>query len=190
MPPTAISLHSLDIGQIRKFFLYDRLKLTMYRLKNIQLDVIRPLFDRYQLNLSEVPINQDIPHSFWGTPEAGRMQSTLYAREDTPIHSLLHEACHFVCMPPELRNIPDIDAGGSASEENASCYLQILLSDYIPGFNQSIHLQDMDAWGYSFRLGSSARWFYADSDDAREWLIQHHIINDKNLPTWLLRQSP
>ena len=159
----------------------------MHRLKNIQSESIRPLFDRYQLKLEEVGIDDEIPHSFWGAPEAGRLQSTLYARDDTPLHSLLHETCHFICMPASTRSLQEIDAGGSALEENACCYLQILLSDYIPGFNQAIHLHDMDTWGYSFRLGSSRRWFNTDSDDAREWLIQHNIIHSNNQPTWQLR---
>ena len=150
---------------------------------------MRPLFDRYQLELQEVPADKDIPHSFWGAPEAGRRQATLYARADTPIHSLLHEACHFICMPPALRERLDIDAGGSALEENACCFLQLLLSDYIPGFNQHIHLHDMNTWGYNFRLGSSSCWFYADSDDARDWLIQHKIVNETNQPTWNTRQQ-
>jgi len=161
----------------------------MHRLKNIQSDAIRPLFDRYQLELHEVASSNQIPYSFWGTPEAGRQRSTLYARADTPLHSLLHEACHFICMPPLLRHQSDIDAGSSAQEENACCYLQIILSDYIPGFNQNIHLHDMNTWGYNFRLGSSARWFYADSDDARNWLIHYDIIKKDNQPTWKLRQS-
>lgn len=161
----------------------------MHRLKNIQSDAMRPLFDRYQLQLHEVSSNNEIPYSFWGTPEAGRQQSILYARADTPIHSLLHEACHFICMPPSLRHQPSIDAGGTAEEEDACCYLQLILSDYVPGFNQHIHLHDMNIWGYNFRLGSSARWFYADSDDARDWLIRHNIIDEKNQPTWALRQN-
>ena len=161
----------------------------MHRLKNIQPEAIRPLFDRYQLRLHEVLPDNDIPYSFWGAPEAGRQQSVLYAREDTPIHSILHEACHFICMPPALRNSPNSDAGGSALEENACCFLQLLLSDYIPGFNQNIHLHDMNIWGYNFRLGSSARWFYADSDDARTWLMNYGIINQANKPTWQVRKQ-
>ena len=160
----------------------------MIRLKNIQQARMRLLFGRYRLHLEVISIHKDIPFSFWGEPEAGRYLATLYAREDTPIHSLLHEACHYICMPPKHRNSTKTDAGGSALEENACCFLQILLSDYIPGYNQHMHLHDMDTWGYNFRLGSSTRWFYADSDDAREWLIEHAIIDQFNLPTWQLRQ--
>ncbi len=28
----------------------------------------------------------------------------------------------------------------------------------------------MDAWGYSFRLGSTRAWFEGDAQDARAWL--------------------
>jgi hypothetical protein len=159
----------------------------MHSLKNIQTAVLRPFFDRYQLNLKVVDIRDDIPYSFWGAPEAGRYQSTLYAREDTPIHSLLHEACHFICMPPKQRSIDSHDAGGSALIENACCFLQLVLSDHIPNFNKAIHMDDMNTWGYNFRLGSAARWFYADSDDASQWLISHKIIDNQLQPTWQLR---
>lgn len=159
----------------------------MRRLKNIQPTVLRPLLDRYQLSLTMVANDSDIPHSFWGAPEAGRHQSTLFAREDTPIHSLLHEMAHFICMPPAQRQNDSHDAGGSALIENACCFLQIVLSDHIPAFSQSIHMHDMDSWGYNFRLGSTARWFYADSDDAREWLLSHSLIDQDDQPTWKLR---
>lgn len=161
----------------------------MHSLKNIQPPALRPLFDRYQLTLEEVDRDSDIPYSFWGAPEAGRFQSTLYARQDTPIHSLLHEACHFICMPPDQRTSDSYDAEGSAIEENACCLLQILLSDYIRGFNQAIHMHDMNTWGYNFRLGSTARWFYADSDDANDWLIKQNIIDHRRKPTWQLRSQ-
>jgi hypothetical protein len=32
-------------------------------------------------------------------------------------------------------------------------------------------LRDMDAWGYSFRLGTAAEWFELDAEDARNWLV-------------------
>ena len=159
----------------------------MHSLKNIQTAALRPLFDRYQLNLMQLGIDDDIPYSFWGAPEAGRLKSTLYVREDTPIHSLLHEACHFICMSPEQRSADSHDAGRSALIENACCFLQLVLSDHIPNFNQAIHMHDMNAWGYHFRLGSAARWFYADSEDASQWLISHKIIDNQFQPTWQLR---
>ena len=37
---------------------------------------------------------------------------------------------------------------------------------------------DMDAWGYSFRLGSSRAWFENDAEDACKWLIQNDLIDE------------
>ena len=58
--------------------------------------------------------------------------NTLYVRADTPVHSLLHELSHYVCMTPERRAGLDRDAGGDDAEECAVCYLQILLADELP----------------------------------------------------------
>ncbi len=154
---------------------------------HIDIHSLRTVLSLYGLQLNEVPNNLNIPYSFWGTPEAGRKNHKLYVRHDTPLHSILHEACHFVCMPAKQRNLDDIDAGGGVMEENACCYLQILLSDHIHGFNRLIHMQNMDEWGYSFRLGSAATWFHEDADDARLWLQGQTIIDQHNHITWRLR---
>ena len=53
-------------------------------------------------------------------------------RDDTPVHSALHEACHYICMDKQRRNDLDTDAGGGYEEENGVCYLQILLADHLP----------------------------------------------------------
>ncbi|MEM8844616.1 MAG: hypothetical protein AAGB35_06180 [Pseudomonadota bacterium] len=159
----------------------------MRSLKNISAETIQPILAKYQLNLHVVDQETEIPHSFWGSPEAGRLKSELYARIDTPIHSIFHESAHYVCMTEQQRKQADIDAGGSAIIEDACCYLQILWSDYLKSFNRHIQLHDMDRWGYSFRLGSATRWFYADSDDARLWLLKHNIITEQNEPTWEMR---
>jgi hypothetical protein len=45
----------------------------------------------------------------------------------------------------------------------------------------------MDAWGYSFRLGSTAAWFERDAEDARAWLLLHGLIDAAGTPTWRLR---
>jgi hypothetical protein len=34
----------------------------------------------------------------------------------------------------------------------------------------------MDAWGYSFRLGSTRAWFEEDATDARDWLCRYGVI--------------
>ena len=38
-------------------------------------------------------------------------------------------------------------------------------------------LADMDAWGYSFRLGSARRWFEEDAADASAWLTQRGLLD-------------
>lgn len=119
---------------------------------------------------------RSIPGSFWGDSEAGLIGNRLYAREDTPLHSILHESCHWLCMDDARRAGLHTDAGGDHAEENAVCYLQILLADRIPGFGRDCCAADMDAWGYTFRLGSAGRWFREDAEDARAWLMQKGLI--------------
>lgn len=79
-------------------------------------------------------------------------------------------------MDADRRRNLDTDAGGDFSEENAVCYLQILLADAIPGMGRARMFADMDAWGYTFRLGSARRWFEEDAADAREWLVGRGLI--------------
>jgi hypothetical protein len=37
-------------------------------------------------------------------------------------------------------------------------------------------MTDMDAWGYSFRLGSARAWFERDADDARTFLRERGLL--------------
>ena len=159
----------------------------MHCVSNTSSTDLTALLSRYQMQLVQVADHTDVPHSFWGAPEAGRAGSTLYVRADTPVHSLLHEACHYICMPSAQRRQAEVDAKGSVLEENACCYLQIILADYIPGLNRHILMYDMNCWGYSFRLGSTARWFFADCEETRQWLIAHNILKHNNTPSWRLR---
>jgi hypothetical protein len=89
---------------------------------------------------------------------------------------MLHEACHVICMDDERRQCLHRDAGGDDLEEAGVCYLQILLADHLPGVGRDRLMQDMDAWGYSFRLGSTRAWFESDAGDARTWLIDHGLV--------------
>ncbi|MGH8561743.1 MAG: hypothetical protein ACRES4_07255, partial [Nevskiales bacterium] len=130
---------------------------------------------------------ETIPGSHWGDSEAGLVGNVLYARPDTPLHSVLHETCHYVCMTPARRAGLHTDAGGDDREENGVCYLQILLADQVPGFGRARQFSDMDAWGYSFRLGSAQRWFEEDAQDARGWLIAQGLVSEDEKPTWQLR---
>jgi hypothetical protein len=90
-------------------------------------------------------------------------------------------------MDGQRRENLNTDAGGTAIEENGVCYLQILLSDFIPEMKQRRMLSDMDTWGYSFRLGSAKGWFEQDAEDALEWLVNNKIITSDNSPTWNVR---
>ena len=132
---------------------------------------LRRLLAACGLQLVEVPVDEDIPHSYWGAPEAGLRRDEVHARADTPVHSLLHEASHALCMGAERRAALDTDAGGDYAEEDAVLYLQVLLSVAVPGCGRARMCSDMDAWGYTFRLGSAARWFHEDATEAREWLM-------------------
>jgi hypothetical protein len=135
------------------------------------------LLDRYGLGLRLVAPEEVIPGSYWGEREAGLIGATLYARLDTPLHSVLHESAHFICMTPERRAGLDTDAGGDDAEESAVCYLQVVLAQTLPNVSRERICRDMDAWGYSFRLGSAATWFAEDADDARDWLIRHGLLD-------------
>jgi len=45
----------------------------------------------------------------------------------------------------------------------------------------------MDAWGYSFRLGSAGAWFARDAEDARAWLVDQGILDDAGRLTGSVR---
>jgi hypothetical protein len=145
------------------------------------------LVARYGMQLVMLPLDSDIPGSHWGAPEAGLIGTQLLVRPDTPVHSALHEACHYICMDGRRRAALHTDAGGSSIEENGVCYLQVLLADHVLGMGRERMFADMDAWGYSFRLGSSSAWFEHDAEDARAWLLAHHLITPQGQPTWRLR---
>lgn len=140
------------------------------RLADIGFEAPTRLLAEFGLVLQAVPEGAPIPGSYWGECEAGLIGSTVYARADTPVHSLLHEACHLLVMPPERRAAVHTDATDSVPEEDATCCLQILLADRLPGVGRERLMADMDAWGYSFRLGSTRAWFEHDAEDARAFL--------------------
>lgn len=148
----------------------------MLRLADIDAGAVDVVLVRYGLALERVADGSPIPGSYWGEPEAGVIGSTVYARGDTPVHSLLHESGHLIVLPPERRARVHTDATDSVAEEDAACYLQILLADALPGVGRGRLMQDMDDWGYSFRLGSTRAWFEADAEDARAWLLARGLL--------------
>ena len=148
----------------------------------IGVDLLARLFAGSGLGVVLVAAGAPIPGSYWGESEAGLIRHRLFVRLDTPLHSALHEAAHYLCMDPQRREVLDRDAGGDYAEEDAVCYLQVLLIDRIAAltdssrFNRLRLFADMDAWGYTFRLGSAQRWFETDADEARSWLEQRGML--------------
>lgn len=148
---------------------------------------LKTLLRVYGIQIIDVAEDECIPGSFFGEREAGLIGHQLYLRDDTPVHSALHEAGHYICMDPERRAALDTDAEGDYDEENGVCFLQILLAGFVDKLGRARMLRDMDRWGYTFRLGSAKSWFEQDADDARDWLIKHGIIHPSLEPTWQLR---
>lgn len=162
-----------------------------HSVKNCHADLQMALADLlapFNLIIATVPQQHAIPGSFFGDREAGLIGNTLYLRHDTPVHSALHEACHYICMSPDRRVALDTDAEGDYAEENGVCYLQILLADHLADMGKDRMLQDMDAWGYSFRLGSAKAWFEQDAEDALAWLQHYQLVDHHHRITFHLRE--
>tara|TARA_R110001606_G_scaffold361754_7_gene515277 strand:- start:195694 stop:196221 length:528 start_codon:yes stop_codon:yes gene_type:complete len=148
-------------------------------------DLLKP----YGIQIEYVAEHDTIQGSFFGEREAGLIGNKLYLRHDTPVHSALHEAGHYICMDPARRAKLDTNAEGDYDEENGVCYLQILLANHLADVGSDRMMTDMDSWGYTFRLGSAKAWFEHDAEDARQWLIEHQIIDNDQKPTWRYRQQ-
>ncbi|RZA17549.1 MAG: hypothetical protein EOP93_13070 [Lysobacteraceae bacterium] len=135
------------------------------------------LLARFGLSLERIPADDPIPGSYWGDCEAGIIGTTVYARDDTPVHSLLHEAGHLIVLPPERRLGVHTDATDSVAEEDAVCVLQGLLGDALPGVGRTRVWADMDIWGYTFRLGSARAYVEHDADAAWDWLRHRGLVD-------------
>ncbi|OAG66946.1 hypothetical protein A7D17_03500 [Xanthomonas floridensis] len=146
------------------------------RVADIGLDAPAALLARYGLRLHRVAAGAAIPGSFWGEPEAGIIGCDVYVRDDTPVHSMLHEAGHLIVLPADKRAAVHTDATDSVDEEDATCYLQILLAAQLPGVGSARLMADMDAWGYTYRLGSTRAWFEQDAENARSWLDARGLL--------------
>ena len=157
------------------------------RLSDVGVVCIHELARRFGLRVELVGDDYEIPGSYWGESEAGLKGTTLFVRSDTPVHSALHEMSHLVCMSERRRSKLERDAGGTDLEESAVCYLQVLLSDHVPSFSRVRAFDDMDAWGYSFRLGSTRAWFEDDASDAFEWLRERGLIADDGTVRFVAR---
>ncbi|HTT07076.1 MAG TPA: hypothetical protein VMF64_17495 [Steroidobacteraceae bacterium] len=149
----------------------------MMQLATVDAAAVTRLLGRYGLSMQVLADTASIPGSYWGESEAGLQGDRLFARPDTPLHSILHEAAHYICMSSQRRARLDRDAGGDDAEESAVCYLQVLMAGTLPGVSRATLFADMDEWGYSFRLGSSAAWFAQDAEDAQAWLLRAGIVD-------------
>lgn len=149
----------------------------MLTLSDIDFADVATLLARYGLTLHRVPDGEAIPGSYWGECEAGLIGSNVYARGDTPVHSLLHEAAHLIVLPAQRREAVHTDATDSVEEEDAVCVLQALLGDALAGVGRDRVLADMDGWGYTFRLGSARAYFERDSDSAWQWLHERALAD-------------
>ncbi|MEO0423429.1 MAG: hypothetical protein AAF184_13910 [Pseudomonadota bacterium] len=145
------------------------------RVRDVDQRALSALLARLGLGFELLAPEQVVPGSYWGDAEAGLVAHRLLARPDTPVHSVLHEASHYVCMDDARRARLHTDAGGDDEEECAVCALQVLLADELPDVGRERMLSDMDTWGYTFRLGSARRWWYTEAEQAREWLAARRL---------------
>ena len=146
-------------------------------LADIEFTDVAALLARYGLRLQAVADGEPIPGSYWGDTEAGLIGNCVHARGDTPVHSLLHEAAHLIVLPPERRAAVHTDATDSVEEEDAVCVLQALLGDALPSVGRARVLADMDAWGYTFRLGSAQAYFEHDAESSWRWLAARDLVD-------------
>ena len=160
---------------------------TVLSVAHIGVGPLADVLGRFGLTVQRVEPEEPIPGSYWGEPEAGIQGCTVYVRDDTPVHSALHEACHTACMTAQRRAGLVTDAGGDYDEENAVCYLQVCLARDLPAVGAERLMADMDAWGYTFRLGSTQAWFEQETDAERRWLTGHGLLDASGRPTFRMR---
>ena len=162
--------------------------MTVLLCREIELTALQQLLQRFGLSLEMVADDAPIPGSWFGEPEAGIIGRRVIVRGDTPVHSALHESCHLICMDEQRRSTLHTNAGGDYDEENAVNYLEITLGSRLAEVGYDRILQDMDSWGYTFRLGSARAWFEQDAEDARQWLQRHGLLDAQGQPSWQLRR--
>lgn len=156
-----------------------RFSSPMLLVRDIRFEQASQLLACYGLSLHRMDDNAEIPGTYWGAPEAGIIGPNVYVRDDTPVHSLLHEAGHLIVLSPEKREHVHTDATDSDAEENALLLLQVLLAERLDGATRDSAFADMDTWGYSFRLGSARAYFEQDADDSWDWLRTRGLVDDQ-----------
>jgi len=151
------------------------------RVRDLEGAPLQAFYDQCGLELTLVTADAVIPGSHWGDDEAGLIGDRVFYRDDTPVHSLLHESCHWLLMDSQRRSSLHTDAGGTSLEECAVCFLQILLAEQFPPMDRARMFVDMDRWGYSFRCGSTTAWFDTDAEDALHFLLNHVLMDQPSI---------
>ncbi len=90
---------------------------TVMTCAQLSLKPLQTLLSRFDLTIVQVDKDSPIPGSFWGEAEAGLIGNLVYVRSDTPIHSVLHEICRYVCMDMQRRILLHTDAGGGMTKK-------------------------------------------------------------------------
>ena len=141
------------------------------RVVDIGFDAPSALLARHGLELVHVGDGAPIPGSYLGRARGrhDRHRPCTPASTRRCIRYCTRPATCWSADPARRTSI-HTDASDSLEEEDATCYLQIVLADALPGFGRERVIADMDAWGYSFRLGSARAWFEHDAEDARAFL--------------------
>jgi len=76
---------------------------AVLRCSEIGAEALAAFVTTFGMHLHWVAPAAPIPGSYWGDDEAGLVGDTLYVRADTPVHSLLHELSHWLCMDRQRR---------------------------------------------------------------------------------------
>ena len=95
---------------------------SVMRIADLAPGVVDNFLARFGLAINIIDDGQQIPASFWGDSEAGVRGKIVFVRRDTPVHSLLHETCHIVCMDDARRSELHRDAGGDDLEDQMCRY--------------------------------------------------------------------
>ncbi len=132
-------------------------------LGDIEPAAIERLLTAFGLSLAGVAPGASIPGSYWGDSEAGLVGDRLFARADTPVHSLLHELGHYVCMDPTAARCARHRCGRRRRRGSGRVLpAGVARRRACEASAASAASRDMDTWGYSFREGSARAWLAGD----------------------------
>ena len=139
--------------------------LTCCCLRDIGFDDVAALLARYGLAARARRRRRADPRQLLGRTRSRPDRPRVHARDDTPVHSLLHEAAHLIVLPPErARRAYRRHRFGRGRRRRLRA---AVAARRRPARRRPRALMaDMDAWGYTFRLGSARAYFERDAEDA------------------------